>query len=107
VTWAELPRSPGHAFHDKLQAVLRGSDFDGFVEGRCAPFHAPGRGRPSLPPGPTWPSDREAVRNGHGYRTNYELDGIVNSFQGGMTICKQGSPQTELSAVFISAPPCG
>jgi transposase len=51
VTWAELPRSPGHAFYDKLQAVLIASDFDGFVEGRCAPFYVPGRGRPSLPPG--------------------------------------------------------
>ena len=51
VAWAELPRSPGHAFYDKLQSVLLGSDFDGFVEGRCAPFYVPGRGRPSLPPG--------------------------------------------------------
>ena len=51
VTWAELPRSPGHAFYDKLQAVLLGSDFDGFVEGRCAPLYAPRHGRPSLPPG--------------------------------------------------------
>jgi transposase len=51
VTWAELPRSPGHAFYDKLQSVLTASDFDGFVEGICAPFYVPGRGRPSLPPG--------------------------------------------------------
>ena len=51
VTWAELPRSPGHAFYNKLQAVLLASDFDGFVEGLCAPFYVPGRGRPSLPPG--------------------------------------------------------
>ena len=51
VAWAELPRSPGHAFYDKLQAVLLGSDFDGFVEGLCASFYVPGRGRPSLPPG--------------------------------------------------------
>ena len=51
VTWAELPRSPGHVFYDKLQAVLLASSFDGFVEGICAPFYAPGRGRPSLPPG--------------------------------------------------------
>jgi len=51
VAWAELPRSPGHAFYDKLQAVLIASDFDGFVEGICAPFYVPGRGRPSLPPG--------------------------------------------------------
>jgi transposase len=51
VTWAELPRSPGHVFYDKLQSVLIASDFDGFVEGRGAPFYVPGRGRPSLPPG--------------------------------------------------------
>jgi transposase len=51
VTWAELPRSPGHVFYDKLQSVLIASDFDGFVEGLRAPFYAPGRGRPSLPPG--------------------------------------------------------
>ena len=51
VTWAETPRSPGHVFYDKLQAVLIGADFDAFVEGKCAPFYAARRGRPSLPPG--------------------------------------------------------
>ena len=51
VTWAELPRSPGHAFYDKLQAVLIAAGFDGFVEGQCAPLYAARRGRPSLPPG--------------------------------------------------------
>jgi len=51
VTWAEMPRSPGHAFYDKLQAVLIAADFDGFVETQCASEYAPRRGRPSLPPG--------------------------------------------------------
>jgi transposase len=51
VTWAELPRSPGHIFYDKLQAVLLSAGFDGFVEGLCATLYAPTRGRPSLPPG--------------------------------------------------------
>src|SRR4051794_7370268 len=51
VGWAELPRSPGHAFHDRLQAILVGSGFDGFAEKECAPYYASGRGRPSLPPG--------------------------------------------------------
>src|SRR3954454_18000214 len=51
VAWAELPRSPGHAFHDRLQAVVVGSGFDGFAEKECAPYYASGRGRPSLPPG--------------------------------------------------------
>src|SRR5947209_20187901 len=51
VSWAELPRSPGHAFYDKLQTVLIASDFDRFVESECAPYYASRRGRPSLPPG--------------------------------------------------------
>jgi transposase len=51
VSWAEMPRSPGHAFYDKLPTVLIASDFDGFVEMQCASEYAPRRGRPSLPPG--------------------------------------------------------
>src|SRR5215212_653477 len=51
VTWAEMPRSPGHVFYDRLQAELIAAEFDGFVEGQCAPYYAAGRGRPSLPPG--------------------------------------------------------
>jgi transposase len=51
VSWAEMPRSPGHAFYDKLQTVRIASDFDGFVETQCALNYAPRRGRPSLPPG--------------------------------------------------------
>jgi transposase len=51
VGWAELPRSPGHVFYDRLQAVLVGAGFDGFAEAQCAPYYARKRGRPSLPPG--------------------------------------------------------
>ena len=51
IGWAELPRSPGHAFHDRLQAVLVEAGFDRFAEGQCGPYYAAGRGRPSLPPG--------------------------------------------------------
>jgi hypothetical protein len=50
-TWAEMPRSPGHAFYDRLQEVLRDADFDGFVEGVCKPYYAPRMGAPSMPPG--------------------------------------------------------
>jgi transposase len=49
--WTELPRSPGHVFYDRLQAVLVGAGFDGFAEKQCAPYYASRRGRPSLPPG--------------------------------------------------------
>src|SRR4051794_7811303 len=51
IGWAELPRSPGHVFYDRLQAVLLEAGFDGFAEARCAPYYARKRGRPSLPPG--------------------------------------------------------
>src|SRR6187549_2710972 len=51
IGWAELPRSPGHAFYDRLQAVLVAAGFDRFAESECAPYYAEKRGRPSLPPG--------------------------------------------------------
>src|SRR5918911_724769 len=51
IGWAELPRSPGHAFYDRLQAVLVEAGFDRFAEGECAPYYASRRGRPSIPPG--------------------------------------------------------
>src|SRR5436305_7891264 len=51
IGWAELPRSPGHAFYDRLQTILVGAGFDGFAEKECEPHYASRRGRPSLPPG--------------------------------------------------------
>ncbi len=51
VTWAEMPRSPGHVFYDRLQRVLIAADFDGFAEKLCAPYYAPRMGAPSVPPG--------------------------------------------------------
>jgi len=51
VGWAEMPRSPGHVFYDRLQEVLTTAEFDGFVEAQCAASYASRRGRPSLPPG--------------------------------------------------------
>ena len=41
VSWAEIPRSPGHVFYNKLQAVLIAADFDAFVETQCAKECAP------------------------------------------------------------------
>jgi transposase len=51
VTWAEMPRSPGHVFYDRLQEVLIGGGFDLFVETVCQPYYAPKMGAPSVPPG--------------------------------------------------------
>jgi transposase len=47
----DLPRSPGHVFYDKLNALLADAGFDHFVEGLCAPYYADGMGRESIPPG--------------------------------------------------------
>ena len=46
-----MPRSPGHAFYDRLQDLLREGGFDDFVEGVCKPYYAARMGAPSLPPG--------------------------------------------------------
>jgi transposase len=51
VTWAEMPRSPGHAFYDKLHNLLTEAGFDAYVETTCKPYYAPRMGAPSLPPG--------------------------------------------------------
>src|SRR4051794_35290199 len=51
VTWSEMPRSPGHVFYDRLQEVLLGAGFDGFVEDTCRAFYAKTMGAPSVPPG--------------------------------------------------------
>ena len=51
VSWAEMPRSPGHVFYDRLQEVLIAAGFDGFVETVCQPYYAAKMGAPSVPPG--------------------------------------------------------
>ena len=51
VASAELPKSPGHPFYTRLNALLDADNFDRFVEGQCARFYAPVMGRPSLAPG--------------------------------------------------------
>jgi transposase len=51
VTWAEMPRTPGHVFYDRLQEVLIAGDFDSFVETACQRYYAPKMGAPSVPPG--------------------------------------------------------
>lgn len=51
VSWADVPRSPGHAFYDRLQRLLIGAGFDRFVEDTCKAYYAPRMGAPSVPPG--------------------------------------------------------
>src|SRR5215208_5711903 len=51
VAWSEMPCSPGHVYYDRLQQVLVGAGFDGFVEDTCRAFYAKTMGAPSVPPG--------------------------------------------------------
>jgi transposase len=53
ITADSLPRSDGHPFYQKLNALLAEADFDRWIEGRCRPFYEQEeqRGKPSIPPG--------------------------------------------------------
>ena len=51
VGWAEMPRSPGHVFYDRLRSVLIEGGFDGFAEAACRSYYAARLGAPSVPPG--------------------------------------------------------
>jgi hypothetical protein len=52
--WIEtvsLPKTSGHPFYEKLNALLATHGFDAMAEQACAAFYADGVGRPSTPPG--------------------------------------------------------
>jgi transposase len=51
VTTADLPRSAGHPFYDRLNRLLAEHGFDACVEDLCRPYYADGQGRPGIPPG--------------------------------------------------------
>ena len=51
VGWAEMPRSPGHVYYDRLQSVLIEGGFDGFAAAACRCCYAARMGAPSVPPG--------------------------------------------------------
>lgn len=51
VATSDLPKSPGHPFYQRLNAVLDEAGFDSFAERVCARFYAGQVGRPSLLPG--------------------------------------------------------
>src|SRR6266566_1750428 len=51
IVTADLPKSPGHPFYARLNALLEANDFDRFVEKQCQRFYAVAMGRPSLTPG--------------------------------------------------------
>jgi transposase len=53
ITAEDLPRSDGHPFYQKLNALLAEAEFDRWIEGRCRRYYEQEeqRGKPSIPPG--------------------------------------------------------
>jgi transposase len=51
VATQNLPRSAGHPFYERLNAVLAEAGFEEFAQAQCRKFYAPTNGRPSMPPG--------------------------------------------------------
>jgi transposase len=51
VATTSLPRSAGHPFYTRMNALLAEAKFDAFAEAQCAPHYAETLGRPSIPPG--------------------------------------------------------
>ena len=49
ITADNLPRSDGHPFYQKLNALLAEADFDRWIEGRCRQYYEQDeqRGKPS------------------------------------------------------------
>ncbi|MFM8289627.1 MAG: hypothetical protein ACKOGA_23305 [Planctomycetaceae bacterium] len=50
VATPQLPVSPGHVFHEKLNGLLAKAGFDACIEGLCEPYSAKS-GRPGIPLG--------------------------------------------------------
>ena len=48
---SDLPKSAGHPFYQRLNALLEANGFDRFADRVCERFYADGIGRPSMPPG--------------------------------------------------------
>jgi transposase len=53
ITVEDLPRSDGHPFYQRLNALLAEANFDCWIEARCQQYYAleETRGKPSIPPG--------------------------------------------------------
>ena len=78
-TWAEMPRSPGQAFYDCLQDLLREAGFDEFVEGVCKPYYALRMGAPVASAGTVFPRAHDRLLRGHRKRAGHRaaLRGLI------------------------------
>ena len=61
VATAELPRTAGHVFYERVNRILDQAKFDRFVEDACEQFYAEVMGRPSVAPGKYFGSSAEFV----------------------------------------------
>src|SRR5450755_2079280 len=75
IAHTELAEAPGHPFYERLNELLEGAGFDGFVEGLCARFYHARLGRPSLMPRGLFPCAADRVFRGHRWRAWDRLAG--------------------------------
>ena len=76
-TWAEMPRSPGHAFYDRLQDLLREAGFDASLKGRASVLRARMGARRFA--GTVFPHAHDRLLRGHRQRAGHRvaLRGLV------------------------------
>jgi hypothetical protein len=101
VTWGEMPRSPGHAFYDRLQDVLIADGFDHFVETACQPYDAATLGAPSVPPGRYF---RMQDAQGRLFRGDRQRTGpclAVFGFAGAARLSAAGEPGQGCGALVV------
>ena len=70
---AELARSPGHPFYQRLNELLDGEKFDAFVEGLCRKFYAAKHGPPGSCAGDLLPLAADRIFRGHRQRARDRL----------------------------------
>ena len=68
VLTTDLPKSVGHVFYQKLDALMREAGFDAWIEELCKPHYSGGVGRSGVPPGITsaccwWVTSKAFNRN--------------------------------------------
>ena len=73
VTWAEMPRSPGHAFYDRLQKLLSEAGFDAFVEDDLQAVLRAADGRSVAAAGPLFPDAHDRLFRGDRQRARHRL----------------------------------
>ena len=99
-TWAEIPRSPGHAFYDRLQTLLKEAGFDVFVEDDLQAVLCGADGRSVIAARPLFPPAHGRLLRGDRQRTRDCLALLGFAVAAGRSCgCRTGTRSRSLLAV--------